>query len=101
MEGPPEPSTQDGSSPSLLSEIERDLLDDVPISTVLRKLIILGGYAGASELRDWASHELQGYIGVPDDQMPIVPDRAGHQPARRRRTPGNHQASDHRGSRSP
>lgn len=76
MEGLPEPQTPEGSSPSLLSEIERDLLDDVPISTVLRKLIILGGYAGASELRDWASHELQGYIGVPDDQMPkyrIVP----------------------------
>lgn len=72
----PEPQAPDASSPSLLSEIERDLLDDVPISTVLRKLIILGGYTGVSELREWASRELQGYVGVADDQMPkyrVVP----------------------------
>jgi len=56
--------------PSLLTEIERDLLDDVPVSTVLRKLIILGGYAGAGELREWASRELQGYVGTDDDHMP-------------------------------
>lgn len=76
MEGPFESQTPDEPSPSLLSEIERDLLDDVPVSTVLRKLIILGGYAGTSELREWASRELQGYIGVSDDLMPkyrIVP----------------------------
>lgn len=58
------------SPPSLLSEIERDLLDNVPISTVLRKLIILGGHTGAGELRDWASRELQGYSGVTEDEMP-------------------------------
>ncbi|PQZ53152.1 MULTISPECIES: hypothetical protein [unclassified Microbacterium] len=75
MDSPETPKT-DASPPSLLSEIERDLLDDVPVSTVLRKLIILGGYAGTSELRDWAARELQGYIGVPEDQLPryrIVP----------------------------
>lgn len=45
----------------LLTEIERDLLDQTPVADVLRKLIILGGRAGSSELRDWASHELRGY----------------------------------------
>lgn len=51
---------------SLLNEIERDLLDGAPAADVLRKLIVLGGRAGSSELRDWASQELRGYRGDAD-----------------------------------
>lgn len=40
-----------------------------PAADILRKLIILGGRSGSSELRDWASQELRGYkeaASVPD-----------------------------------
>lgn len=50
---------------TLLTEIERDLLDGRPVADVLRKLIVLGGRAGSSELRDWASRELRGYEDLP------------------------------------
>lgn len=46
---------------NLLTQIERDLLADKPLDTLLRKLILLGGSAGSAELRDWAATELQGY----------------------------------------
>lgn len=55
---------------SLMSEIERDLLDGRPVEDVLRKLIILGGLARSSALRDWASLELRGYGEVPVDELP-------------------------------
>lgn len=46
----------------LLAEIKRDALDEnVPIATVLRKCLILGGESGSSDLRDWAAQELKGY----------------------------------------
>lgn len=45
----------------LIGEIERDLLADKPLDTLLRKLILLGGNAGSPELRAWASQELRGY----------------------------------------
>lgn len=54
--------------PTLLTEIERELLDGKPIADVLRKLIVLGGRAGSSELREWASQELRGYSG--SDTLP-------------------------------
>lgn len=60
----------DVPAPSLLTEIERDLLDGVPVADVLRKLLILGGRAGSSELRDWASQELRGYADVLVDDLP-------------------------------
>jgi hypothetical protein len=54
---------------SLLSEIERDALDDsVPVGTALRKCVALGGRSGSEALRDWATQELQGY--GPDDDLP-------------------------------
>lgn len=56
------PRVADKRPPTLLTEIERDLLDGTPIADVLRKLIVLGGRAGSSELRDWASQELRGYL---------------------------------------
>jgi len=60
----------DGPATTLLSEIERDLLDGVAVPDVLRKLIILGGRSGSSELRDWASQELRGYADTPLDELP-------------------------------
>jgi len=53
-----------------MSEIERDLLDGRPVEDVLRKLIILGGLARSSALRDWASQELRGYPEVLVDELP-------------------------------
>lgn len=52
----------------LLSEIERDLLADRPVATILRKLLLLGGQSGSPELRMWASKELRGYDK--DDELP-------------------------------
>jgi hypothetical protein len=53
---------------TLISEIERDLLDWKPLADLLRKCIVLGGRSGSVELRDWASEELRGY--GPDDELP-------------------------------
>jgi len=48
----------------LIEAIERDALDSsVPLADTLRKLIALGGQTGSTELRDWASRELRGYVG--------------------------------------
>jgi len=47
-----------------------ELLDGVPVEDVLRKLIILGGRAGSSELRDWASRALRGYADASVDDLP-------------------------------
>jgi hypothetical protein len=53
---------------TLISEIERDLLDGKPLADLLRKCIVLGGRSGSVELRDWASRELRGYnVG---DELP-------------------------------
>ena len=59
----------------LISDIERDALQKgVPIADALRKLIALGGQAGSTELREWASRELRGYFGtgvdLPDYRRP-------------------------------
>lgn len=60
---------------SLLSEIEADALDESkPVAGALRKCVALGGKAGSSELRDWATQELRGY--PPDAELPeyrVVP----------------------------
>ncbi len=61
----------------LIDEVERDAIDaKVPISTPLRKLVALGGQAGSSELRDWASLELRGYFGtdvpLPNYRKPVA-----------------------------
>lgn len=48
----------------LLAQIEAGVLDDsVPLSTVLRKVIVLGGKAGSEKMREWARLELNGYVG--------------------------------------
>lgn len=63
---------------SLLAEIERGGLDDrVPLATVLRKCIALGGQTQNAELRDWASQELGGYrtddSAIPDYRIIHAP----------------------------
>ncbi len=50
----------------LLAEVERDVLSGAPVADVLRKCIVIGGRAGSSELRDWATAELRGY-GTADE----------------------------------
>ncbi len=53
----------------LLLEIEVGALDhQTPIGDLLRKVIFLGGRAGSTELRDWATRELKGY--KPGDELP-------------------------------
>jgi hypothetical protein len=53
----------------LLGEIEAGALDQkTPIGDLLRRVIALGGQAGSTELRDWATHELRGY--GPGDKLP-------------------------------
>jgi hypothetical protein len=54
---------------TLVAQIERDALDDsVPLSSALRKCLVLGGKSGSEKLRDWATRELQGYHG--EDDLP-------------------------------
>lgn len=60
---------------SLLDEIERDALaEDVPLASILRKVVALGAKVGSAGLRDWASRELRGYVGtdleLPDYRKP-------------------------------
>ena len=57
--------------PDLMAQIERDLLDEKPLDTLLRKLILLGGSAGSPELRNWASVELRGYGRDADGQFAL------------------------------
>jgi AbiTii-like protein len=48
----------------LLAQIEAGVLDDsVPLSTLLQKVIVLGGKAGSEKMREWARRELNGYVG--------------------------------------
>ncbi|OEV11446.1 hypothetical protein [Streptomyces nanshensis] len=54
---------------TLVGEIERDALDDsVPLSSVLRKCIALGGAVNSDQLREWAGKELRGYES--EDEVP-------------------------------
>ena len=56
-------STNEGN---LINEVQRDALNrQVPLADTLRKLVALGWQAGSSELREWASLELRGYLGSP------------------------------------
>jgi len=61
---------------SLIDEIERDALGDAPLAGALRKLVALGGQAGSTELREWASRELRGYadsdVDLPDYRRPAA-----------------------------
>ena len=62
-------------SRGLLSEIERDAMsEDRSLASTLRKCVILGGHAGSTDLREWATRELRGY--EPEDELPkyrIIP----------------------------
>lgn len=51
-----------------MAEIEQAALSDDPLANTLRKCIVLGGRAGSTDLRDWATRELRGYGG--DDELP-------------------------------
>lgn len=52
---------------SLIAQIEADALDEeVSVASALRKCIVLGGKSGSERLRDWATRELQGYVGQDD-----------------------------------
>ncbi|GGR47905.1 hypothetical protein GCM10010497_59090 [Streptomyces cinereoruber] len=55
----------------LLAEIEQEALDESkPLSSVLRKCVVLGGHSSSAELREWATRELRGYDGVATDALP-------------------------------
>jgi hypothetical protein len=62
---------------TLIAEIERDALDDnVPLSSVLRKCIALGGAVNSDQLREWAGNELRGYRGdteTPEYRIVVAP----------------------------
>jgi len=57
----------------LLDDIQQDALnDEVPINSVLRKCVALGGQSGSGALQTWASKELKGYApadGLPDYRL--------------------------------
>jgi hypothetical protein len=54
---------------NLIGEIERGALDSsVSLADTLRKCVALGGQTRSTELRDWASRELNGY--KPQDELP-------------------------------
>jgi len=56
---------------NLFDEIQRDALaEDASLAATLRKVIALGGDVGSTKLRDWAHRELQGYVGLSDDEIP-------------------------------
>lgn len=58
----------------LLEQIEKDLQNERPVASTLRKIILFGGQVGSAELRDWAGQELRGYGR--DDELPayrVVP----------------------------
>lgn len=46
-----------------LTEIENNLLDDVPLGSILRKCIVMSGHVDSPRLREWAEQELNGYVG--------------------------------------
>jgi len=48
--------------------------EDRSLASTLRKCVILGGHAGSTDLREWATRELRGY--EPEDELPkyrIIP----------------------------
>jgi AbiTii len=55
---------------SLLAQIDAGVLDDeVPLSSLLQKCLVLGGDAGSKKMRNWARQELNGYHG-PMEEVP-------------------------------
>jgi hypothetical protein len=63
----------------LLAQIESEALDErLPVAGALRKCVALGGKAGSSDLRDWATSELRGY----EDEAALPPYRVVPAPLR-------------------
>ncbi len=59
------------NSASLVEQIQDDILDhSIPLSSILRKAMVLAERIGSKDLRDWVSNELKGYRGVND----LLPD---------------------------
>jgi hypothetical protein len=69
---------------SLITQIEHDAIDHtVPVASALRKCVVLGGRSGSETLRDWATRELEGYLGYEGElpryrviQAPLMVDGA-------------------------
>ncbi|MYS23569.1 hypothetical protein GA0115240_15415 [Streptomyces sp. DvalAA-14] len=64
-----------------LERLERDVLDDsVPLASVLRQVLVIGGHASSQPLRTWALQELHGYtnaeVELPDYRKGYAPMRA-------------------------
>ncbi|MFK0114137.1 hypothetical protein [Streptomyces sp. NPDC091217] len=48
-----------------LDRLEQGVLDDaVPLATLLRQVVVIGGRASSRALQDWALQELQGYTDL-------------------------------------
>lgn len=59
------------SNLSPLDRLERDVLDDsVPLASLLRQVMVIGGRSSSTPLRRWVQLELNSYDSAPDD----VPD---------------------------
>ena len=80
---------------SLLAQIDAGVLDDeVPLSSLLQKCLVLGGDAGSKKMRNWARQELNGYHGpteevptyrhVPAALMAVITNQAGYNGITRR-----------------
>lgn len=64
-----------------VERLERDVLDDsVPLASVLRQVLVIGGHASSQALRTWALQELHGYTNseaeLPDYRKGYAPMRA-------------------------
>ena len=64
-----------------VERLERDVLDDsVPLASVLRQVLVIGGHASSQALKTWALQELHGYtntdVELPDYRKGRAPMRA-------------------------
>lgn len=51
-----------------LARLERDVLDDsVPLASLLRQVLVMGGRSASEPLRAWAQRELKGYASAIDE----------------------------------
>ncbi|MFF6802356.1 hypothetical protein [Streptomyces sp. NPDC012616] len=69
------------SNLSGIDRLEGDVLDDsVPLASVLRQVLVMGGRASSESLRAWAQRELKGYnepdAALPDYRMILAPLKA-------------------------
>lgn len=60
----------------LVAEIERRIIDNAPLTDILRMLLLLGGRLDSGAMRDWAKSQLDGYGDddpVPDSRVVGAP----------------------------